>query len=78
MNFWREAFSDNGTASASRLLMAYHAFIGSLWVSFICWKTHALPDPMTLGAITAFVTAPYAVNAFKGAITSFAPKPGGS
>ncbi len=77
MNFLREVFSDGGQGSASRILMAYHAIIGSAWVCYFMYKspTHALPDAVTLAGITAFVTAPYAVNALKGAVTSFAPKP---
>jgi len=72
MNFLREAFSDGGSASASRLMMAYHALIGSAWVTFVVYKNHTLPDAVTLTGITAFVTAPYAVNAFKNAVTAFA------
>lgn len=75
MGFLKDAFSENGAASSSRLLMGYHALIGSSWVSYIVWKTHTLPDAVTLAGITAFVTAPYAINAFKGAVQSFAPKP---
>jgi len=77
MNFFREAFSENGAASSSRLMMAYHALVGSSWVSYVVWKNHAVPDAVTLAGITAFVTAPYAVNALKGAVTAFAPKPNG-
>ncbi len=76
MSFLREVFSDGGSASASRLLMAYHALIGTAWVSFIVWKNHALPDAVTLAGITAFVVAPYGINAFKGAVMAFSPNGG--
>ncbi len=75
MNFLREAFSETtGTASASRLLMGYHALIGSAWVCFTVWKTHVLPDAVTLSGITAFVTAPYVINSFRNAVSAFSPR----
>lgn len=77
MGFLKEAFSENGAASSSRLLMAFHAVMGSVWVCFFMWKApnHPLPDAATLAGITGFVVAPYALNAMKGAVQSFAPKP---
>lgn len=73
MSFLREAFSENGQASSSRLMMAFHAIAGTGWMSFFLHRNHALPDPVTIGAVTAFVCAPYGINAMKGAVQSFAP-----
>lgn len=77
MSFLREAFSEGGQASSSRLMMAFHALAGATWVSYHIYAapTHPLPDAVTLSGVTAFVVAPYAINAMKGAAQSFAPKP---
>lgn len=77
MSFLREAFSEDGQPSSSRLMMAFHALAGASWVSYhiITAVGHPLPDAATLSGVTAFVVAPYAINAMKGAAQSFAPKP---
>lgn len=73
-NFIREMFSeDDGTASASRLLMFLHSLVGMAWGSHVVWHSHALPDATSLAGVTAFVTAPYAVNKIHSAVTAFMP-----
>jgi hypothetical protein len=76
MSFLREVFSEPGGAgSASRVMMAFHAFIGSIAVLHVSIHNHVLPDAVTMAGVTAFVSAPYAVNKFGSAIAAFAPSP---
>lgn len=63
MSFLREAFSENGIGSCSRLLMALHSLVACGALIFVVIKNHTLPDTLTLGGLGAFVSAPYAVNA---------------
>ena len=77
MAFFREVFSeDDGQGSASRIIMLVHALAGIGWVSFFVWKgdghgAHNLPDAVTFSGVTAFVTAPYAINKLHAAVTAF-------
>ena len=70
MSFLRECFSEDGQGSASRLMMGFHALIGSIGFLHVVFHNHALPDAVTLAGLTAFVTAPYAVNALHLAVNS--------
>ena len=74
MNFLREVFSEDGEGSASRVMMLFHFFAGTAWVSFHLWKGdgaghHPIPD---LGGVTTFVIAPYAINKAHAGIASVA------
>jgi hypothetical protein len=73
MNFLREVFSDGGQGSASRVMMGFHALIGGGAIAHVVYHTHALPDAVSVAGITAFVVAPYGLNAAKNVLTSFAP-----
>jgi hypothetical protein len=74
MSFLREAFSDGGEGSASRLMMGFHALVGAAGFGHVVIHTHALPDAMTMAGLTAFVTAPYAINAVHRAIDAIGAK----
>lgn len=71
MSFLREVFSDGGQGSASRVMMAFHGVIGGACLLHVAFHTHALPDAVSVAGITGFVTAPYALNAAKNAISAF-------
>lgn len=75
MSFLREVFSEEGQGSASRVMMAYHALIGSIAVLHVAIHGHILPDAVTMAGVTAFVSAPYAINKMGSAIAAFAPGP---
>jgi hypothetical protein len=68
MSFIREVFSDGGTGSASRVMMAFHAMIGAGAIGTVVHHSHAIPDAVTMAGLTAFVTAPYALNALHKAV----------
>ena len=76
LGFLKEAFSDNGVVSSSRLMMAVHAVAGITWVSFIVMKNHVLPDGATMAGVTGFVAAPYAINVAGNAVKAFGGKSG--
>ncbi len=73
MSFLREAFSEDGEGSASRVMMGLHAIAGVAFIGHVVMHNHAIPDAMTMGGLTAFVIAPYAVNKAHAAISAFAP-----
>ena len=75
MSFLREVFSDGGSGSASRVMMAFHGIIGGAAISHVVYHTHALPDAVSVAGITAFVTAPYALNALHKAVGAFGTNP---
>jgi hypothetical protein len=78
-SFIRQIFSeDDGTGSASRVLMVLHSIAAIAWGSHVVYHTHALPDAASLSGVTAFLTAPYAVNKMHAAVTAFAPPAGNS
>lgn len=60
--FLKEAFSDNGEPSSSRLLTLLHSVVATFALVFYTIKTHLLPDGTTLGGLGAFTTAHYLVN----------------
>lgn len=62
--FVKQAFSDNGQASSSRIIAAISTIASIAWISCLVHHNHALPDVATLGGVTAFGTAHYAVNRF--------------
>jgi hypothetical protein len=74
LNFIKSIFSeDDGSGSASRVLMVVHAIAGIFWGTHVVWHTHALPDAVSLSGVTAFISAPYAINKMHSAVTAFLP-----
>lgn len=74
LNFIKSIFSeDDGTGSASRLLLVLHSLVGCAWGTHVVVHTHTLPDAVSMAGVTAFVTAPYAVNKIHSAVTAFLP-----
>ncbi len=70
MSFLRGVFSEpTGQPSASRVMMGLHALIGCAVIGHVAIHTHALPDAVSVAGITAFVTAPYAINQIKNAVS---------
>jgi hypothetical protein len=61
-SYLKQAFSDGGNPSSSRLLTAVHSLVACGTLIFVAAKTHALPDGMTLTGLGAFSTAHYAIN----------------
>lgn len=76
-DFIRGVFSDGGDPSSSRILMFIHAALGGTWVTHIVFRANgSIPDFGTMAGVTAFVTAPYAINQFRNAFgKSEAPNP---
>lgn len=62
--FLKAAFSDNGTPSSSRIIAAISTLASVGWITYMLIHSHVLPDVATLGGLTAFGTAHYAVNRF--------------
>ena len=73
MSYWRSAFSEaDGTGSTSRLLATVHTLVACACFAHVAWHTHAIPDATTMGGLGAFAGVPYALNAAKSTISSFA------
>jgi hypothetical protein len=62
MSFLKQALSDNGIPSSSRLLTLVHSLTACGCLIFVVIKNHDLPDGMTLTGLGAFATAAYVVN----------------
>lgn len=60
--YLKQAFSDGGSPSSSRLLTAIHSLVACVVLLYVSIKNHGLPDGMTLTGLGAFSTAHYAVN----------------
>lgn len=58
----KNAFSDNGTPSSSRLLTLLHSLTACGGLVYVLIKTHTMPDGTTLGGLGAFAGAHYAIN----------------
>jgi hypothetical protein len=71
MSFLREVFSDGGQGSASRVLTIPHVLVACASVAYVVYKTHVIPDAVTLGGLGTFATVHYLVNAAKNTISSF-------
>jgi len=69
VSFLRDAFSEDGQASSSRLLMAFHALLAAGWVTHHLYHGHPLSDVPWTG-VTGFVSTPYALNVAR----AFAPQ----
>ncbi len=60
--FFKQAFSDNGSPSSSRIISAVCALAAIGWISHVVIHTHALPGGVETGGITAFTTSHYIAN----------------
>jgi hypothetical protein len=60
--FLKQAFTDGGTPSSSRLLSAFCTIASIGWITHIVAHTHAMPDVATIGGATAFSVAHYSAN----------------
>lgn len=64
--FIKQIFSDDdGQGSMSRVAMFLHGLTVCGCVIFLVVKNHAFPEPLAMAAMTAFATAPYAINRFQ-------------
>ncbi len=59
MNFLHQLFSESGEASFSRLGSFLALLFGCAWVSFIVWKTGALPG---LEGLALFIASLYGLG----------------
>jgi len=75
--FLKSTFSEaDGTASASRVLAGSTIFMTMVWISFIVFTQHHLPD---LGGAAMYVTAGgslYGANKLSGMLVKDKPKDG--
>lgn len=75
--FLRSTFSEaNGTASATRVLAGSTVFMTLVWISYIVFTQHHLPD---LGGASMFVTSGfsgYGANKLSGMFGKDKPKDG--
>ena len=60
--FIKQAFSDNGQPSSSRLLTAATTLSSVVALLSVIFKTWHMPDGMALTGLGAFASSPYAVN----------------
>lgn len=60
--FIKQAFSDNGSPSSSRLLTIPHSLAAIGVLIYATVKSHAVPDGTALAGLGAFATCHYAVN----------------
>ena len=60
--FLKQAFSDNGTPSSSRLLTVPHSIAAIFVLIFVAVKTHTYPDAVQGSALGGFATVHYMVN----------------
>lgn len=72
MSFFREVFSEDGEGSASRVMMLVHGLAGIGWITHVVVHSHTVPDAATLAGVTAFSSAPYAINKFHAGVASIA------
>jgi hypothetical protein len=57
--FCKQLFSESGEASFSRTGSFLALAAGCAWISFVVWKTHALPD---LTGLTIFIATLYGLG----------------
>ena len=65
LDFFKKAFSEgvpDYEPSSSRLVSAICAIAVIGWGTHVAIHTHALPDPASMAAATAFSTAHYVAN----------------
>lgn len=58
----KQAFCDNGAPSSARLMTAFTVLTSAVGFLFVIFKTHIMPDGMTLTGLGAYATSPYAVH----------------
>lgn len=75
--FLREAFSENGVGSFSRVASGIHMVAGIAWVSHVVWHAHALPSGDSLAGVAAIMVAPYGANRLSSAIAALRGNGGG-
>ena len=74
MSFWKDAFSENGAPSSSRILTVFHSFCTMGVIANFSYHNHgSIPDVATLGGLAGFATVHYAVNRFSSSNKSEAP-----
>jgi hypothetical protein len=66
--FLHATFSEQGTPSYARVISGFIAFMVCVWVSYIVYKTTALPD---LSGAALLTGAAYGLNQVKGVVTAF-------
>lgn len=67
-SFWRSVFSESdGTGSSSRVISAFLAVMTAVWISYVVFHEHHLPDAVTAGGLAALSTSHYVANKFAGA-----------
>jgi hypothetical protein len=57
--FWVGVFSDSGTPSWSRVASGLIVLLGVIWVSFLVFVNHALPD---MSGLALLIGVPYGLN----------------
>jgi hypothetical protein len=62
LQFIKQAFSDNGSPSSSRLLTIPHSLAAIFVLVYATIKNHAVPDGTVCAGLGAFATAHYFVN----------------
>jgi hypothetical protein len=75
-DFIKQAFSDNGSPSSSRIISAVCALAAIAWISHVVIHTHALPGMAETGGVTAFSTSHYIANKIGSSVESFSKKGG--
>lgn len=68
MDFFKKAFSDGEQPSSGRLIMGIFAIAAVVWISYIVYKTGAIPE---LGGLTFFVGAPFIISKGTGAASDY-------
>jgi multisubunit Na+/H+ antiporter MnhB subunit len=61
-DFIKQAFSDGGSPSSSRIISAVCALAAIGWITHVVIHSHALPGIAETGGITAFTTSHYIAN----------------
>jgi hypothetical protein len=59
LRFLQQLFSESGEASFSRVGACVALFFGCGWVSYLVWRTHALPS---LEGLTFFIASLYGLG----------------
>jgi hypothetical protein len=69
--FLKQAFSDGGQPSSSRLLTIPHSVAAIFVLVYATLKNHSVPDATICGGLGAFATVHYLVNKAGSAVQSF-------
>jgi hypothetical protein len=60
--FLKDMFSSSACASFGRAATAVTVLVGCGCLIYVTLHNHRLPDPLELGALAAWMTAPYSIN----------------